>query len=226
MNELVRQLAALEHPEPGACLEPTAFLDFDHPRVQARFRELDVMGMSPPARAVRLFEFVRDKVTYEFRAKIWRDEYPASYTLNVGCGFCTQKAVVLAALGRAARIPTALVLADLRDRSLPERIVKAMKNDILEYHGFVAFHLDGRWVHADATLSPDVVKRKQYRLVEFDGQHDALLAPTTLDGSPHVEYVGFHGVYTDLPADEILPIFVERFKEYDLTALAGIRYRL
>ena len=214
------------YPDLESCLGSTAFINSDHPSIRARVDDLDLRTRPLWERAVRVFEFVRDQIEYEFRAKLNPEEYVASYTLGVGKGFCTQKAVLLCALGRAAGIPTALVLADLRDRSLPERIVRAMRTDVLEYHGIVAFHLDGQWLLADATLSPEVVKRKHYRSVTFDGRQDALLPSTTLTGAPHVEYVRFHGAFADLPFKRMQRVFIERFKDMDLEALAKGRYRL
>jgi transglutaminase-like putative cysteine protease len=188
---------------------------------------LDVSGLVPVERAARVFEFVRDEITYDFLAKLKREEYEASYTLRVGQGFCTQKAVLLAALGRGAGIPTALVLTDLRDNSLPERVVRAMGgSNLFEYHGLVAFHLGGRWVKADATLSPDVVRRRRYRPVEFNGRQDALLAATTLEGKPHIRYESVRGVYADLPFDEMVRVLEERFQRIDVEALAAMRYKI
>ncbi len=226
MSDLSARLRALAHPDPSGCLKPTRFLNCDHPALKECVEKLDVMRLPYPERASRLFYFVRDDIQYEFRAKLSADEYVASYTLEVGCGFCTQKAVLLAALGRAAAIPTAIALADLCDRSLPQRIVKAMRTNRLEYHGFTAFHLGGRWLHADATLSPSVVKRRHYRSVKFDGHEDAFLAPTTLRGDPHVEYEVVRGIYADLPFEEMYPVFVARFQEIDIDALIKMRFKL
>jgi transglutaminase-like putative cysteine protease len=185
------------------------------------------LGRTSVERAVRVFKFVRDDIAYDFLAKLTPQEYEASYTLRAGKGFCTQKAVLLAALGRAAGIPTALVLTDLRDDSLPDRVIRAMGgSNLFEYHGLVAFHLDGQWVKADATLSPDVVRRRRYRPVEFDGREDALLADTTLEGKPHIRYESVRGVYADLPFDEMVRVLKERFQRIDVEALAAIRYKM
>ncbi|MGE3737208.1 MAG: transglutaminase, partial [Blastocatellales bacterium] len=108
---------------------------------------------------------------------------------------------------RAAGIPTALVLTDLRDYTLSPRIREMLGTDIMHHHGLNAFYLDGRWLKADASLSPDIMQRKGYRLVEFNGQQDALLAPTTLAGQPHAEYLVFHGLYDDLPYEQIMAAF-------------------
>jgi len=215
------------YPDPSLCTGPTAFITSNESSIRQCIERLEVLGRTSVERAVRVFKFVRDDITYDFLAKLTPQEYEASYTLRVGKGFCTQKAVLLAALGRAAGIPTALVLTDLRDDSLPERVIRAMGgSNLFEDHGLVAFHLDGQWVKADATLSPDVVRRRRYRPVEFDGREDALLAATTLEGRPHIRYESVRGVYADLPFDEMVRVLKERFQRIDVEALAAIRYKM
>lgn len=100
--------------DPSACLEPTDFVNADHPAIVDCVGRLELARRTPVERAVRLFEFVRDDVEYEFAAKLKREEYVASYVLAEGKGFCVQKSVLLCALARAAAIPTALVMSDLR----------------------------------------------------------------------------------------------------------------
>ena len=198
--------------DPAACLGPTEFFDSEHPAIQDCVNRLGLAGRGPKEKAVRVFEFVRNRITYEFQVRFGRDEYVASFILADGKGFCVRKAVLLCTLGRAVGIPTAIVMADLRDYTMPTRIVEEFGTDTLPYHGLTAFHLDGGWVRADATLSPELVRRKGYRLVEFNGKDEALLLATTLSGEPHVEYTGWRGIYADLPYDEIMAEFRPSFR--------------
>lgn len=85
------------------------------------------------------------------------------------------------------------------------------------------FWLDGTWVKVDASLSPDVVNRKRYRNVDFTPPDEALLAPTTLDGAPHAEYVAFHGLYADLPFDQMIAAFVDAYSRADVAKLMRFR---
>jgi len=193
--------------DPADCVHATHFINFDHPAVQECFRNLNLDDLPNDQKAVRIFEFVRDAITYEFKAKLEAGLYIASRVLEIGRGFCCQKAVLQTALGRAAGIPSAVVLVALRDRTLPDYIVEAMGTDTLRYHGLGAFYLNGRWLRADATLSPDLVERKGYRLVEFNGEEDALFASTTLAGEPHGEYTEWIGAFADLPIDQMFEDF-------------------
>lgn len=210
--------------DPAQCLEPTEFIDSDSASVAALAQR--VRGDGPPTqKAVRLFEHVRDEIQYEFRAKHTKDEFRASRVLADGKGFCVQKAVLLCALLRAARIPSALVLCDLKDYTLPSRIVQAMGTDTMFHHGFNAIHLNGRWLLADASLSPDVVERKRYRRVDFDGEHDALFPNTTIAGDAHAEVIRFHGMYVDLPFNQMTGAFMAAYAQADLAALAEMGHQ-
>lgn len=209
--------------DPSKCLEPTRFLDCDS-AVAALAQRVCGEG-TPLQQAIHLFEHVRDEIQYEFRAKLTRDEYRASRVLADGRGFCVQKAVLLSALLRAVRIPAAIVLCDLKDHTLPTRIVKAMGTDVMFHHGLNAIYLDGRWLLADASLSADVVGRKRYRRVDFDGHGDALFPKTTLDGAAHAEVIRFHGMYADLPFEQMMQAFMAAYAQADLAALAEMGYR-
>lgn len=214
------------NPRPEECLGPTPCMDSDHPSVRAVLERLGIRGLSQVERAARLFEFVRDEVRYEFMAKLTPEEYRASYVLEAGRGFCVQKSVLLCALARAAAVPCALVLSDLVDHSLSARIVRALGTNVMHHHGLNAFHLGGRWVLADASLSPDVVSRKGYRQQRFDGTADALLPATTIAGAAHAEYVRFHGAYADLPFDQMLSAFAAAYQSVDLEVLVELGFRL
>lgn len=212
--------------DPSRCLGSTPFIEAEAAAIREAAHGCVGGALTERKRAAALFRFVRDEIAYEFRAKLDPDEYRATRVLAECRGFCVQKAVLLCALGRAAGIPTALVLSDLRDRTLPERLVQAMGTDTMFHHGLNAFYLDGRWLLADASLSPDVVSRKRYRPVEFDGTQDALSAPTTLGGEPHAEYVHFHGLFDDLPFEQMIQAFLHAYQNADIDALAALGYRL
>ena len=128
-----------------------------------------------------------------------REDWQATATLERGGGFCQQKAVLLAALLRARGIPAGVVFQDLLDHKIPPHYVAFIGSQRLELHGLTCAFLDGRWVRLDATLPRDFVERKRYRLVEFDGESDAVLAETDIDGEPHFEVLEELGTWPDLP---------------------------
>ncbi len=203
------------HVDPESYLVPTRFMDSAHPRIQAAVQALELDGLGVRDRAVRLFEFVRDRIDYEFMIRPTPDEYVASYTLEDGKGFCVRKAVLLCALARAAGVPAALVLSDLRDFTLSPAVREAMGTDLMYHHGLTALHLDGVWRIVDASLTPALCERKGYRLATFDGTEDALLPETMFDGRPHTEYVTFHGLYADLPYEQMMQAFHRGYGHVD-----------
>lgn len=209
-------------PNPEACLKPTQFIDSDAPAIRDLILAMELEGCSIRERAVRIFEHVRDNVTYEFMIRFTPEEYQASYTLGDGRGFCVRKSILLCALARAAGVPAALVLSDLRDLSLSTRVTLALGTDIMYHHGLTAFHIDGNWLKVDASLSPDIVTKKRYRPVKFDGVSDALQQSTTLDGSPHAQYLEIHGLYEDLPYDQMMEAFGLGYKDADMAMFAKL----
>jgi transglutaminase-like putative cysteine protease len=212
--------ASLVFPDPSEALQPTGFIESTHPQLQALAASLRRDGQSERELAVKAFEHVRDAVTYEFMAKLQPDHYRASYVLNQGQGFCVQKAVLLAALLRACGIPSAIVLSELRDHTMPRRISQAMGTDIMHGHGLTAVFLGGVWHLIDASHHAAFAQRKAYQTVTWDGLGDALIAATTLDGRRHAEFVGVQGVYLDLPYDSLLRSFAAAYGNVDVGALA------
>ncbi len=212
-------------PNPDLYLEPTEFIDSNHVWILDCVSRLGASYLDVKDRAILLFRFVRDQIQYNFRARSTPKEYIASSILAKRKGFCVQKAILSCALGRAAGVPTALVFSDLRDHTLSPEIVQALGTYVMYYHGLNAFFLDGGWVMADASLSPDIVVRKGYRPVDFDGTTDALLSSTTLAGEPHAEYVRFHGIFLDLPFEEMLQAFMDAYRNVDPQALERLGYQ-
>ena len=212
--------------DPEACLQSTELIDADHPAIREILDRLPLDGASPADRAAAVFAWVRDSVQYEFMAKFTREEYVASHVLSVGRGFCVQKSMLACALGRAAGVPTALVLSDMRDHTLPARMARALGTDVMYQHGLNAYHLDGRWLLADGVFSPELVARRAYRPVTFDGTGHALLSPTTLSGRPHIEYTALHGIHADLPFDAMMDEFRRGYASVDIPALLELWERI
>ena len=78
-------------------------------------------------------------------------------------------------------------------------------------HGLNAFYLDGRQIMADATLSPDVISKRGYRKIDFDPAKDNLMPATTPDGSPHAEYLKFHGLFADFDHQRMVKSLISNY---------------
>ena len=212
----------MEYPNPEDCLAPTHFIDSDAETIQACVHKLELEGLSPNERAVKIFNYVRDDVTYEFSIRVTRDQFKASYTVVNGRGYCVRKALLLGALCRAVDIPAVVILCDMRDGSLAPKIVEALGTDVMHYHGLCGIYLDGKWLKLDASLSPALVEKKQYRIVKFDGHSDALQENTTLTGGAHMEYVAYHGAYVDLPYEQMMRGYKDGFNNSNKEMMAQL----
>jgi hypothetical protein len=203
-------------------LKPSTFVESTNPAIVARVESLALFSLSPRERAVRLFDHVRNDVRYEFMAKFTREEYFASNILANNAGFCVQKAVLLASLARAADVPAAIVLCDMRDHALPDKVVRTIGTDVMFHHGLNALFVDGKWLTVDASLDPKFLQKKRYPIVAFDGTSDALLPASTIDGGRAAEYLTFHGRYADLPFEETTAAFIAGYQRADLSALVAM----
>jgi len=143
-----------------AALRPTAWLQSDHPRLQAMAaaaRSYDV----PDARKM---EILLDRAIPYLEEADFNGHYSALDTIERRKGDCTEAAVLLAALGRAAGIPTRVVSGV----SYSRQSYHGVSNAFIP-HSWVVAYVDGRWRSFDLALR------------EFDSAHIAL---TIGDGDP------------------------------------------
>ncbi|MBI5489328.1 MAG: transglutaminase domain-containing protein [Deltaproteobacteria bacterium] len=188
--------------DPRSCLAATEFIESDAPEI----RELAVSlrGPTPQATAVALFDWVRDRIRYDPKAAVDdRDSYRATRVLARGSGYCVQKAILLAALARAAGIPARLGFADVRNHQSPAWLREAMGTDVFIFHGYVEFLLGGRWVKATPAFDEASSRKAGVLPVTLDGTNDAMLHPVDPRGHPYIEYLRDRGSYVDAPVDEI-----------------------
>ncbi len=186
-------------------LQATEIIDSDHEDIVRFAKRVVGEAADPVERARRLFYAVRDGIVYDVRSPFFLpDHYRASSVLNRGRGFCVPKASVLCAAGRAMEIPARLGLADIRNHGASKQVVEMMGTDIFAFHGFVEFHLKGKWVKATAAFDAPIFLRHNIAPVEFDGEHDAVYPTHTLNGDPYVEYLVYHGSFVDVPLDALL----------------------
>lgn len=212
--------------DPSRYLACTPTLDCDHPRIQqivaearaAVQTEAEARAVvqaeadapadpldSQAALATWLFRYARDRVAYSPYVPAFRlADYRASGTLERGGGYCVQKAVVLATLARAARIPARLEFVDLRNHQAPAHLVALLGTDLFVYHCYGSLWLGERWLRATPAFDRDICETHDLPLVEFDGRSDAILPERDARGRRFAEYVKRHGVYGDVPLDPLL----------------------
>lgn len=198
--------------DPHACLEPTPFLDCDHPDIVG-FAERVVAeagATDDRAKAVALFLAVRDGIRYDpYSSTHDPDDYRASAVVHRPAAYCIPKAVLLTAACRAVGIPARLGFADVRNHLQSEKLRERMGTDLFVYHGYSELWLGGRWVKVSSAFNRELCERFGTKVLEFDGVHDALMHPYDEAGNRHMEYVNDRGSYADLPFDDIMAAFDE-----------------
>jgi len=199
-------------------LKPTFFIECDNPSIQQKTTDLTEEQENIIGKAKSLFYFVRDEIKYNpYASKSLPEHYRASNTLAQREGYCVQKAVLLCALARAARIPARLGFATIRNNIIPERLAKLMgaAMGIFVYHGYVELYIEGKWVKATPAFDLRLCENNRIIPVEFDGKNDAVLHLYNLDGELHIEYLKDIGRYSDVPLDEIWDAWIQTYGSKD-----------
>ncbi len=186
-------------------LEPTDTIDCDHEKITTKARELTQGLVSPEDKALRLFTFVRDSIHYNlYMISVFKEDFTASRVLSWGKGYCVQKAVLLAALARAAGIPSRLAFARIRNHKVPQNILRNFGTNIFPRHGYTQLLLDDTWVSVAPTFDSALCAKIGVPVVEWDGRTDAVLPGEDLRGGKYIEYVEKFGTFADLPFDWIV----------------------
>jgi len=138
-------------------------------------------------------------------------EFLASRALAAREGWCVTKALLLAALCRAARIPARVGFADVRNHLSTERLRATMQTDIFYFHGYTSIYLGERWVKATPAFNIELCQKFGLRPLEFNGREDSLYHEFDVAGNKHMEYVNDRGEHLDLPFDEMTAVFREHY---------------
>lgn len=186
-------------------LTPTGIIDSDHRSIQDYARRVIGDSTDPVEVAVKLYLAVRDEILYDPYSPFYLPEhYRASYVLKRGKSFCVPKASLLCALGRACGIPSRIGLADVRNHLTTHQLLEFIGTDLFVYHGFVEFYLEGKWVKATPAFNRTLCERHHVPPLEFNGREDSLFQPYNLKNQKFMEYIAFHGVYADVPVQQIV----------------------
>ena len=186
-------------------LTPTSIIDSDHPSIRDYARVVVQGSREPIEIAVKLYLAVRDNIIYDPYSPFYLPEhYRASYVLKRGRSFCVPKASLLCALARACRIPARIGFADVRNHLATKQLVKFMGSDLFVYHGFVECYLEGKWVKATPAFNIDLCRKHYVPPLEFNGREDSLFQAYNLQHQRFMEYIDFHGLYADIPVNQIV----------------------
>lgn len=204
------------YPGPAHTLEywlplqtPTAmrFIDHTHPTIAAFTQQHAGDG---PARdqAVRLFTAVRDGLRYDpYSISLEPDDHRASSVLASGRGFCVSKAVVLAAVLRAAGFQARVGFADVRNHLTTPKLRALMGSDEFIYHGYTELELEGQLHKLTPAFDRTLCERFGVRTLDWHGEGDALFHPFDAAGRAHMEYLRDHGTRDDLHFEEMMAAY-------------------
>ena len=194
-------------------LNSTKLINFYHPKIQSQAKEITTDCSTHEEKAQNIFYYIRDKIRYEFRVKFTEEEYFASNIIEVGRGFCTQKAILFCALARSCNIPAGIYFYDIIDHTLPAYILNYMKTNVLYHHGIAALFINGKWNKYDATLDKVLIDRINLKPVEFSPNKDCLMHEKTKKGEKHIEYIKDYGMVSDVSTEQIIDWFDNGYPE-------------
>ncbi len=188
-------------------LKPTSFVDSDSVPVRD-FAASALRGFenaSPTEKAIRLFDVVRDRIKYDpFNIGVTPHDYRASTVAQRPSNYCVPKAILLAAVLRAAGIPAAPGFADVKNHLNSAKLSDLMGTDLFIYHGYVALWLDGKMFKVTPAFNTELCQRFGVRELVFDGKSDALFHEFDTQNRRHMEYVNDRGWFVDPPIDRLL----------------------
>ena len=194
-------------------LRPGPTVESDHAAVTALARRVVGNLNDPKAKAIKLYYAVRDGIRYFPSARALSVEgYRASVTLAEGQGYCVAKAVVLAAVCRAAGVPARLGFADVRNHISTAKMRERMGSDIFYWHGYTSIHLKGKWVKSTPAFNIELCEKFGIKALDFDGETDSIFHPFDTAGNRHMEYLEFRGEFAEVPIDQLRETYIA---EYD-----------
>lgn len=192
-------------------LQPTYFLNFDHPDVQ-RFAEHHAGDLEDPKQISReLFRVVRDLFVYDpYNLNLNPTAMRASEILKRRSAYCNEKAIVLASALRHLGIPTRLYFGNVRNHLATDKLTSLIKTDIMAFHGCVEILIENRWVKATPAFNSELCHKLGVEPLEFDGVQDAVFQQYSKDGKRFMDYVEIHGSFQDMPYD----LFIAELKKH------------
>jgi hypothetical protein len=187
-------------------LQPTAFFDYDQPRLKAWIdAQLEGVPEDPVEQSKALYLAVRDSISYNpYVFQTDPGTFSASHALENGETYCIPKAVLLGAAARSIGIPSRLGLADVRNHLSSPKLIEWLRSDIFRMHGYIELYLNRRWVKATPAFNRQLCELMKVEPLAFDGIHDSVFQEYTESGQAHMEYINDHGVFADVPHDFIV----------------------
>ena len=193
-------------------LQESRFINSNHHDITSKVLEIIDSNGTAVENAIRLYYWVRDEIRYNpYILDPAPEAFLASTTLAAGEGWCVTKAILLAALCRAAGIPTRVGYADVRNHLSTQRLRDTMQTDVFYFHGYTSIFLEDNWVKATPAFNIELCTKFGLKPLEFNGLEDSLYHEFDVAGNRHMEYLNDRGEYLDLPFEEMSRVFREHY---------------
>lgn len=183
---------------------PTYFIESTHPDIVKKALSL-IEGIEDEVEKIKaLFYFSRDAYQYSpYNVSFEHKLLKASYVLNKEDkkAYCTEKAVVFAALCRAVGIPNRLVFCNVRNHIATEKLVQILKTNLLVFHGYNEVWVNGKWVKCTVAFNKQLCERLNVDTLEFDGVNDYIFQEFDKQNGSFMEYEYEYGSFHDVPHD-------------------------
>ncbi len=191
-------------------LKPGRFIESDDLQVITFAQQAVGRETGEIAKAVRIYEAVRDQIAYDPYDRLSRPEaYSGKRALNRGRGTCISKAALLVACARAVGLFARIGFADVRNHLASPRLVKANNGDVFRWHSYAELYLNEKWVKATPAFDTELCKRCGIQPLAFDGLGDSIFQQYDKNNRQHMEYVQNRGTFVDVPVDAVIATFRE-----------------
>lgn len=199
-------------------LRPTTFIDTENALVIDFAKTRTANSKTDREKVVDLYYAVRDEILYSpYHLVMDPDEISASKTIERGVGYCIEKSLVLAAVGRIHGIPSRLGFSIVQNHLSTEKFVRMLRSDKFVFHGYNEFYLNGAWVKCTPAFNKSLCEKFNTQPLEFDGKHDSIFQQFSSDGKKYMEYLHEYGQFDDLPYqlfyDELEKYYSHLFEE-------------
>lgn len=189
-------------------LESGEFIDSDDAGVANFAKRVSDGAVDPVKIAIRLYYAVRDQVRYDpYYVGPEPTFYRASTCLENGRGFCVPKAALLAASARASGIPARVGYVDICNHAAPVRFQARLNGNVFLWHGYAELYLNDRWVKSTPAFDYALGQRRNVPVLDFNGTEDSLFPKRDEQGKAWIDYLEFHGVFSDVPYRTLLDVY-------------------
>lgn len=206
--------------ELSKCLEPTKYIDSAHPNIIALKDELIAESDSEQQKIVKLYLHVRDNWRYNpYKIDLRENEMKASAVIKRHDAYCIEKAVLYAALLRAAGIPAQIGFANVKNHIATEKLEALLKTNRMVFHGYTVVYFNNQWKVATPTFNKSLCKRLNVDVLEFSGVEDSMLQQYSKTGDKYMEYIHDYGHFVDIPRELMLSEFRKHYPHLETVKL-------